>query len=196
MNAGKVDTLLILGGNPVYSAPADLDFAGALKKVAMERLPGPVPRRNRRAMQLARSRGALSGILGRRARLRRNRQFRAAADRAALRRQNGARSDRDSGGQPGKSALRHRAARIGRAKPKPPTSTSSGPRRCTMAWFPTPRCAAINVTRQDAARYAQPKTGAGSRNHVPSRPDHLGRLVRQQRLAAGAAQACEQNDLG
>ncbi|HTC33032.1 MAG TPA: TAT-variant-translocated molybdopterin oxidoreductase, partial [Bryobacteraceae bacterium] len=33
MSAGRVDTLLILGGNPVYSAPADLDFAGALKKV-------------------------------------------------------------------------------------------------------------------------------------------------------------------
>ncbi len=33
MNAGKVDTLLIIGGNPVYNAPADLDFAGALKKV-------------------------------------------------------------------------------------------------------------------------------------------------------------------
>jgi MoCo/4Fe-4S cofactor protein with predicted Tat translocation signal len=34
MNAGKVDSLLILGGNPVYAAPADLDFASALKKVA------------------------------------------------------------------------------------------------------------------------------------------------------------------
>ncbi len=33
MNGGKVDTLVILGGNPVYAAPADLDFAGALKKV-------------------------------------------------------------------------------------------------------------------------------------------------------------------
>jgi len=33
MNAGKVDTLLILGGNPIYNAPADLDFAAALKKV-------------------------------------------------------------------------------------------------------------------------------------------------------------------
>jgi molybdopterin-containing oxidoreductase family iron-sulfur binding subunit len=33
MNAGKVDTLLILGGNPVYSAPADLNFSGALRKV-------------------------------------------------------------------------------------------------------------------------------------------------------------------
>ncbi len=34
MQAGKVDLLLILGGNPVYSAPADLGFGEALKKVA------------------------------------------------------------------------------------------------------------------------------------------------------------------
>jgi len=33
MNAGKVDSVLIFGGNPVYSAPVDLDFAAALKKV-------------------------------------------------------------------------------------------------------------------------------------------------------------------
>ena len=33
MDAGKVDTLLILGGNPVYTAPADLKFAEALEKV-------------------------------------------------------------------------------------------------------------------------------------------------------------------
>ena len=33
MNAGKVDWLLVLDGNPVYSAPADLDFAAALSKV-------------------------------------------------------------------------------------------------------------------------------------------------------------------
>jgi molybdopterin-containing oxidoreductase family iron-sulfur binding subunit len=33
MAAGKVETLIILGGNPVYDAPADLDFAAALAKV-------------------------------------------------------------------------------------------------------------------------------------------------------------------
>jgi Fe-S-cluster-containing dehydrogenase component len=33
MNAGQVKTLLLLGGNPVYNAPADLDFAAALQKV-------------------------------------------------------------------------------------------------------------------------------------------------------------------
>ncbi len=34
MAAGKVETLLILGGNPVYDAPADLPFATSLAKVA------------------------------------------------------------------------------------------------------------------------------------------------------------------
>ena len=35
MNASKVDLLIILGGNPVYTAPADLPFNAALSKVAM-----------------------------------------------------------------------------------------------------------------------------------------------------------------
>ncbi len=37
MRAGKVDLLVIMGGNPVYDAPADLNFAEAMKstKVAM-----------------------------------------------------------------------------------------------------------------------------------------------------------------
>jgi molybdopterin-containing oxidoreductase family iron-sulfur binding subunit len=35
MNARKVDTLLILGGNPVFNAPADLNFAKALDNVTM-----------------------------------------------------------------------------------------------------------------------------------------------------------------
>jgi Fe-S-cluster-containing dehydrogenase component len=33
MKAGTVEALLVLGGNPAYDAPADLDFAGALAKV-------------------------------------------------------------------------------------------------------------------------------------------------------------------
>jgi molybdopterin-containing oxidoreductase family iron-sulfur binding subunit len=33
MQAGKVNTLLMLGGNPVFDAPADLNFAAALGKV-------------------------------------------------------------------------------------------------------------------------------------------------------------------
>jgi molybdopterin-containing oxidoreductase family iron-sulfur binding subunit len=34
MKAGSVATLLIVGGNPVYDAPGDLEFAAAIKKVA------------------------------------------------------------------------------------------------------------------------------------------------------------------
>jgi molybdopterin-containing oxidoreductase family iron-sulfur binding subunit len=34
MNAGKVSTLVMLGSNPVYNAPADIEFASALGKVA------------------------------------------------------------------------------------------------------------------------------------------------------------------
>ncbi|MBA3651291.1 MAG: 4Fe-4S dicluster domain-containing protein, partial [Chthoniobacterales bacterium] len=35
MRSGAVELLLILGGNPVYDAPVDLDFAGALRKVKL-----------------------------------------------------------------------------------------------------------------------------------------------------------------
>jgi molybdopterin-containing oxidoreductase family iron-sulfur binding subunit len=35
MNAGTVSLLLILGGNPVYTAPANLGFADAMQKVAL-----------------------------------------------------------------------------------------------------------------------------------------------------------------
>ncbi|HEY6362259.1 MAG TPA: TAT-variant-translocated molybdopterin oxidoreductase, partial [Vicinamibacterales bacterium] len=33
MNAGAIETLVVLGGNPVFDAPADLDFASAMAKV-------------------------------------------------------------------------------------------------------------------------------------------------------------------
>jgi MoCo/4Fe-4S cofactor protein with predicted Tat translocation signal len=35
MNAGRVDLLVIVGGNPVYTAPADLPFGAAMTKVAL-----------------------------------------------------------------------------------------------------------------------------------------------------------------
>jgi molybdopterin-containing oxidoreductase family iron-sulfur binding subunit len=35
LNAGKVDLLVILGGNPVYTAPADINFADALGKAQL-----------------------------------------------------------------------------------------------------------------------------------------------------------------
>jgi molybdopterin-containing oxidoreductase family iron-sulfur binding subunit len=41
INAGAAKSLLILGGNPVYNAPADLGFAGALKKIGNSVYLGP-----------------------------------------------------------------------------------------------------------------------------------------------------------
>src|ERR1700743_657091 len=35
MNAGKVETLIIIGANPVFNAPVDLDFHGAMDKVKL-----------------------------------------------------------------------------------------------------------------------------------------------------------------
>lgn len=35
MRAGRVETLVVLGGNPVYTAPGSLDFTGALEKVKL-----------------------------------------------------------------------------------------------------------------------------------------------------------------
>jgi MoCo/4Fe-4S cofactor protein with predicted Tat translocation signal len=35
MDAGRVEVLVILGGNPVYTAPADFDFAGRMGKVPL-----------------------------------------------------------------------------------------------------------------------------------------------------------------
>jgi molybdopterin-containing oxidoreductase family iron-sulfur binding subunit len=42
MNAGRVDTLIILGANPVYTAPADVPFRAALEKLS-NAAPGQTP---------------------------------------------------------------------------------------------------------------------------------------------------------
>ena len=46
MDAGQVELLVILGGNPVFTAPADLKFAERLGKVGARRLPRPLRRRD------------------------------------------------------------------------------------------------------------------------------------------------------
>ena len=60
MNGGKVDLLIILGGNPAYDAPADLNFADALKsgKVPLRVHLRPLSERNRRTLPVARQRDA------------------------------------------------------------------------------------------------------------------------------------------
>ena len=66
MRAGKVDLLVILGGNPVYDAPADLGFADALKnsKVALRVHLGLYQNETSAILPLARERSALPRSLG------------------------------------------------------------------------------------------------------------------------------------
>ena len=59
MNGGKVDLLIILGGNPAYDAPADLNFADALKS-------GKVPLRVHHGLYKTRPPNSASGTSTRR----------------------------------------------------------------------------------------------------------------------------------
>ena len=85
MDAGKVDTLLILGGNPVYDTPHDFDFASKLRQGSQHGPAKSLLRRDLAALPLARRGVALPGSLGRRSRVRRHRQRDSAVDCAALR---------------------------------------------------------------------------------------------------------------
>ena len=55
INAGKVDLLVILGGNPVYDAPADLNFADVAQEQqgSSARPLRPLSGRNRRTLPVA-----------------------------------------------------------------------------------------------------------------------------------------------
>ncbi len=89
---GAVDALLILGGNPVYDTPVDLNFLSALQRVGALRshLGLYCKQRNRGVVPLACARGARPRILERRPRVGRNGLSDPALDRAHLQRQNAA----------------------------------------------------------------------------------------------------------
>ena len=96
MEAGQVQLLVILGNNPVFTAPADVKFAERLAKVEPRRLPQPLPGRDLGVRSLEHPRHAPARDVGRSARVRRHRHADAAAHRAALRRALGPRGSRDS----------------------------------------------------------------------------------------------------
>ena len=81
---GQVELLVVLGVNPVYNAPVDLNFADYLDRVPAACARGPLPGRNGPLVPLAPARGALSGGVGRAAHLRRNGVDLPASHRAPL----------------------------------------------------------------------------------------------------------------
>ena len=63
LNAGKVDWLVILNANPIYTAPADLDFAAAFDKAKTVAHLGSHRGRDGTDRALAYSGGAFSGVV-------------------------------------------------------------------------------------------------------------------------------------
>ena len=92
MDAGNVDALVIVGGNPVYTAPADVPFADALNKVALRVHLSLYDDETSALCHWQIPEAHFPGGVERRARLRRHGVDRPAAHRAALRRQVRARS--------------------------------------------------------------------------------------------------------
>jgi hypothetical protein len=87
--SGKVDLLVILGGNPAYDAPADLDFADVLKngKTPLRVHLGLYQNETAELCQWHVNQAHELEVLGRRARLRWHGQHYSAADRSSLWRQ-------------------------------------------------------------------------------------------------------------
>ena len=255
MNAGTVDFLLILGGNPVYTAPADLEFGAALQKVALRAHVGlyedetaelcqwHVPEahfleawsdvrsddgtvtivqpliaplyggksrhevlvgvdRRRRAIGLrpgARALGQSDGPFHRRCPLlppplRLALRRRAAAPLPLLRPPPGAAAAGAPRRRPPCRRWRRlRARRCPRSRP----SIASGGAGCTTASLPDTRLRAqAGHAPGRAAAAAAAAAAAGPRGRVPARPQRLRRPLRQQRLAAGAAEVADEAHVG
>ena len=109
MNAGKVDLLLIMGSNPVYDAPADFDFADAMNKVPLRVQHSLYQDETSDHVHWHINATHYLEAVGRRPGLRRDVQHRAAADRAAVQRQERVRIHLFAGRLAGDRGLRHRS---------------------------------------------------------------------------------------
>ena len=212
MDAGQVDLLVILGGNPVYTAPADVPFADALDKVQTARASEPLRDETSALCHWQIPEAHFLEAWSDARAFRRHRVDRPAADRAALRRASAhevlaAMSDRpersgldivrehwikQSGSVGvtandgrGDAAIRPRLARWLHDGVMP----SHGVRAASR------RSAVDRVTPAAAAGNPQP-SGTGFEMRFRNDPVGPRRPLRQQRLAAGAAQADHEAHLG
>ena len=159
-----------------------------MEKVAAARAPRPPPRRDRRALPLAHSGGALPRGVERRARRRRDGHDRPAADRAALRRPVGARSA--GGVQRGRCAFElrprarvwatgWRAPRTPHRRAQPPRLRSdTGASGCTTASIRRARRSRAEDALHDGVQAGLPgghggrrRSGVAARLEVVFRPD-------------------------
>ena len=197
--------LLILGGNPVYTAPADLQFGEALKKVADSRPPRPVLRRD-----VAR---CATGTSPRRTTSKRGATRapstapldRPAADRRRSTR--AARRTRSLGRPHARSRSGAATTIVARSLDGAAAGRRRGLRRVLAALAlhdgvidGRPAAAAdVGARPRAPIRRRRAATAAGqarARDSLRARSRRLRRPVRQQRLAAGAAEAAHEAHLG
>ena len=197
IDGGRVETLVILDCNPVYAAPGELRFAELLPRVRIRIHAGLHARRDRaachwhlplsHALESWSDARAVDGtatiiqpVVAPLYSVRTAHQIvdmLLGTDRSRRR--------------------RGRCARPGR-KRSAATSSSAGGSRCMTALSPDTAAQPVAVTAQ-AGRAAGAATAcAGDDVDVVFRPDptHLGRPLRQHRVAAGAAEAADQDHLG
>ena len=212
MEQGRVEFLVILGGNPVYTAPADLELRRAFAEGSPAHSPRPVRRRDLVSVPLAPARGPLPGSLERR----RAYDGTASIVQPLIEPLYQGRSAHEVRGAAGQSARDARPGdrpqRIGESVGKlgtqkatfeqfwqqalhdgviPDTAFQPKTVKLKEDWQKHPATAAITRTR------VRPEgRGNGSGNRLPAGPDDLRRLVGQQRLAAGIAQADHEAHLG
>ena len=194
MNAGKVDLLLIVGGNPVYDAPADLKFCGRDGQGPVAGAAQPVPERDHRLRALAHQRHALPGAVGRCARHRRNSDDHSAADRSAVQRQERVRVHGSADWVVGHQRLRDRAEVLARQDDgRLPRSVAQGAERRIRRGHGVSGQDGVGQGKRAGREYEQHRrTGSD----VPARSHDLRRNLRQQRVAAGNSQADDADLLG
>ena len=202
MNAGQVQVLLILGGNPVYNAPADLRLRRGAEEGRAPRPPRALRRRDVGVVPLARAGDALPRAVERRAHLRRHRVDRAAAHRSrSTTAARCTRCSRSSTKRPERTPY-DTVRDFWRTQPQAagqPTSRSSGGKSVHDGLI-----AGTALPAEGGDRDRQPRTGRSRRastarrprDPVRRRPDGARRALREQRLAAGAAEAAHEAHLG
>ena len=216
MNAGKVDALRHPRRQSGLHRAGGPEFAEALDKVGDARPPRPLPRRDGRALPLAHSRSALPRVVGRRARVRRHGLADSAAHRAALRRPHGARSPRGAERQRRQRADRSRqglldarvrrqdedgvdAARSRRAsRSRTPIVLAARAARRLRRGHVDARDAGRRPRRAGPAAVGAVPRHAASRHgdRLPAGSERSRRPLRQQRLAAGTAEAAVEGHVG
>ena len=194
---GASNACLVLDSNPAYTAPGELGFGALLRPSRLAHPYGPPRRRDGAALPLASAARACFRKLGRCARGRRHGDAHPAARPAALGcARTPARCWRCSLGRTTASAgtrCARRGARAGRTRPASPSRWRGSLEAGFVEARRHCRCGPVS----GLSRFRRPSRAAGRADGAaPPRPLPVGRPLRAQPAAAGAAEAVEQGDLG